>query len=78
MRIVTKTRPKTYINYKEVFENEKKKLIEVVTHGWEIVEEKLVSRETAEALNNGQEKVPQTDRVPARGSQTFIRRSEET
>lgn len=78
VRIVTKTRPKTYINEKVIYENDKKKTIEILSDGWEIVEEKLVLRETAEALNNGQEKIAQTDRVLKGRSQTFKRRSEET
>ncbi len=76
VRIVTRTRPKMYVNKKEVFENEKKTFIEVVTHGWEIVEEKLVLRETAEALNNGQEKNAQATGIPARRSETLKRREQ--
>lgn len=55
VRIVTQTRQKTYVNYKEVIENEKKKIVEVITQGFEIVEEKLVLPEVAMALN-GQDK----------------------
>src|ERR1035437_7189518 len=47
VRVVTQTRQKTYVNYKEVIENEKKKLIEVISEGWEIVEEKLVLPDVA-------------------------------
>lgn len=73
VRIVTQTRPKTYINYKEVFENDKKKLIEVISEGWEIVEEKLVLAETAEALNNGEIQNIQKNETFGRRSQTIKR-----
>ena len=73
VRVVTQTRQKTYVNYKEVIENEKKKLIEVISEGWEIVEEKLVLPDVAKELNNGQEKIIQTERILTRGSQTIKR-----
>lgn len=37
-KVVTKTRPKTYLNKKKVGD----KTIETATQGWEIVEEKIV------------------------------------
>ena len=75
VRLVTQTRQKTYVNYKEVFENEKKKLIEVISEGWEIVEEKLVLPEVAAALNGqSQDQNTQTSTLPpGRDKKTYIR-----
>jgi|ERR1035437_4445 hypothetical protein len=78
VRVVTQTRQKTYVNYKEVIENEKKKLIEVISEGWEIVEEKLVLPEVAKALNNGQEEKLQTERILTRRGEAFKRGDKET
>lgn len=75
VRVVTQTRQKTYVNYKEVIENEKKKLIEVISEGWEIVEEKLVLPEVAAALNGkDQNQNTQTSAIlTGRNPKTFIR-----
>lgn len=76
VRIVTQTRPKTYINYKEIFENDKKKLIEVQSVGWEIVEEKLVLHEVAEALNgqNKDENTQTSTILARRNKKTYSRK----
>ena len=45
-RLITKTRSKTYVNKLK----RNGKTIEVVSHGWEIVEEKLVCKEVYDRL----------------------------
>lgn len=46
-RIVTKTRAKTYVNKRKVGE----KLVELVTTGWEIAEERVVCKEIYDNYN---------------------------
>lgn len=45
-KVVTKTRPKTYRNVVKQGEKD----VEIISHGWEIVEEQLVCKEVYEKL----------------------------
>lgn len=73
VKIVTKTRPKSY--YGEKLNAETKKMETVlIAEGFEIVEEKLVLPETARGLENGKIEASQTKPTSTWRGSTIIRR----